>query len=237
MRHKRLSPKILINFSVSLLFGILVCNPLKAGQHAPLTTHQYEEDFDFLWKEIAGSYAYFDQKQTDWEQVKRRYRPQTSTVTSRAEFIGLLERTLEELYDFHCNLNTNTESSPVLVPTDADLWAEWKQGHAFITEVRDDSPARRARIRAGMEVISINGVVVRQAVNARLGLCLRHKDIKALNWSLQTLLAGRHNETRRIKFRESNTVSTKTLSVYKRSEATRKTSPDLLESRTLNQNP
>ena len=237
MMHKQLTLKTLIFFSVSLLFGISVGTPLRAGQNVPLTTHQYEEDFDFLWKEMADSYAYFDQKQTDWQQVKRRYRPQTSTVTNRAEFIGLLERTLEELYDFHCNLNTNTESSPVLVPTDADLWAEWRQGHAFITEVRPDSPARRAGIRTGMEVISINGTPVRQAVDARIGFCLRHKDIKALNWSLQTLLAGRHNETRRIAFREEKRVSTKTLPIYKRFQATGKTSPDLLESRTLTQNP
>lgn len=214
-----------------------MCLPLTAERQAPLTAPQYAEDFDTLWKEIAESYAYFDKKQTDWEQVKRRYRPRTAAITSRAEFIALLERTLEELYDFHCNLNTNTESSPVLVPTDADIWAEWRQGHALIIEVRPDSPASRAGIQAGMEIASINGTGIRQAVNARLGSCLRHKDPEAENWALLTLLAGRHNETRRIELREGKIVSTKILPVYRRTEATENTSSGLLEYRVLAQHP
>ncbi len=220
-----------------LLLGILVCFPSRAGQQAPLTSSQYKEDFDTLWKEIAESYAYFDKKQTDWALVKKRYRPQATAVRSRAEFIALLERTLEELYDFHCNLNTNTENSPVLVPTDADIWAEWKQGRALITEVRPDSPASRAEIRAGMEIVSINGTAVRQAADARLGSCLRRIDREARNWALQTLLAGRHNEMRRIEIRESGANITKTLPVYKQRDAAASTTPGLLEYRFLTQNP
>ena len=211
--------------------------PLVADPPTPLTAHQYEEDFDTLWKEVAESYAYFDKKQTDWQQVKRHYRPQAAAVTNRAEFIAVLERTLEELYDFHCNLNTNTDRSPVLVPTDADIWAEWKQGQALISEVRPASPASQAGIRAGMEIVSINGTSVRQAVNARLGSCLRQKDNSALNWALQTLLAGCHNETRRIAIRQGSKSSVKTLPVYKHIEATAATPPGLLEYRILPHNP
>jgi carboxyl-terminal processing protease len=211
-----------------------VCVPLTAGCQTALTVSQYEEDFDTLWKEMAASYAYFDRKQTDWEQVRRRYRPRVAAITDRAEFIALLERTLEELYDFHCNLNTNTESSPVLVPTDADIWAEWRQGHALITEVRPDSPASSAGIHAGMEIVSIQGTAVRQAVNDRLGSCSRHKDPEAENWALLTLLAGRHNETRRIQLRQGETMSTKTLPIYHR---TGTAAQGLLEYRLLAQKP
>jgi carboxyl-terminal processing protease len=217
-----------------LLLGGLVCAPLTADSQTPLTAAQYQEDFDTLWKEMAASYAYFDRKQTDWEQVRRRYRPRAASIADRAEFIALLERTLEELYDFHCNLNTNTESSPVLVPTDADLWAEWRQGHAVITEVRPHSPASDAGIRAGMEVVSLQGTAVRQAVNDRLGSCLRHSDPEADNWALRTLLAGRHNETRRIQLRQGETVITKTVPVYRR---TGTEAQGLLEYRLLAQKP
>ena len=50
------------------------------------------------------------------------------------------------LYDFHCNLDANTAHSPVLVPTDADIWAEWTGEKAVITEVRADSPASCAGV-------------------------------------------------------------------------------------------
>jgi carboxyl-terminal processing protease len=118
-------------------------------------------------------------------------------VHDRREFITFLERVLEELYDFHCNLNTNTDASAVLVPTDADLWAEWRNGHAIITDVRGDSPASRAKIQPGAEVVAFNGVPIRKAVEERLGNCLRIRDVAAENWALQTLLAGRHNEPQR----------------------------------------
>src|SRR4051812_44475767 len=139
MMYKPLSARQSLYVGLFLLLGMSVPARVTASQQAPLTAHQYEEDFDTLWKEIAESYAYFDKKQIDWLKVRQLYRPKAAAITNRDEFIALLERTLEELYDFHCNLNTNTESSPVLVPTDADIWAEWNQGHALITEVRRDS--------------------------------------------------------------------------------------------------
>jgi carboxyl-terminal processing protease len=49
-----------------------------------------------------------------------------------------------------------------------------------------------------MQVISINGIPVNDAVNQRLGKSLRSSDQAARNWALRTLLAGRHNEQRRI---------------------------------------
>src|SRR5207237_676328 len=142
-----------------VMFCIGLCLPphLQAQTQTLLTQKEYEEDFDVFWKEIDQSYAYFDKKQTDWSRVRDTYRPLTAHIQSKREFVALLEQALEELYDFHCNLNTNTEASAVLVPTDADLWAEWTNGRAIITEVRADSPASRAGIKAGAEVVSIDG--------------------------------------------------------------------------------
>jgi carboxyl-terminal processing protease len=162
------------------------------------TRQQYEEDFDYLWQSISDDYAYFDQKQTDWNKVREIYRPQINRVKTRSDFVALLESVLEELYDPHTHLNTNTPASPRLVPSGADLWAEWIKGRAIISEVRPESPAEKAGIRTGMQVISINGIPVNDAVNQRLGKSLRSSDQAARNWALRTLLAGRHNEQRRI---------------------------------------
>ena len=162
------------------------------------TRQQYEEDFDYLWQSISDDYAYFDQKQTDWNKVREIYRPQINRVKTRSDFVALLESVLEELYDHHTHLNTNTPASPRLVPSGADIWAEWIKGRAITSEVRPKSPAEKAGIRTGMQVISINGIPVNDAVNQRLGKSLRSSDQAARNWALRTLLAGRHNEKRRI---------------------------------------
>src|SRR5262245_52604214 len=105
---------------ITLAVLLLSLGPCRVGSFAgppPRTDPQYEEDFDVLWGEVASSYAYFDRKTTDWAKVKALYRPQLKDVTTRAEFVGLLERVLDELYDHHTHLNTNTPSSWRLVPS------------------------------------------------------------------------------------------------------------------------
>jgi C-terminal processing protease CtpA/Prc len=179
---------------------ILLCLFVKAvaAPQTNFTRHQYDEDFDCLWRSISDEYAYFDQKQTDWKRVREIYRPQINAVKTREDFVALLESVLEELYDFHTHLNTNTPASPRLVPSGADIWAEWIRGRAIITEVRPESSAEKAGIRVGMQVAAINGIAVDEAVNRRVGKSLRSSDQAAKNWALRILLAGRRNEKRSI---------------------------------------
>jgi len=159
---------------------------------------QYAEDFDLLWNEIDSTYAYFDKKTTDWAKVKALYRPQATATTTREGFIALLETVLEELCDHHAHLNTNTASSPRLVPSGADIWGEWKNGRAMIVQVRRGSNAERAGLHTGMEIGSIEGVEIVAAVDRRLGKAIRTPNSAARNWALRALLAGRHNQPRRI---------------------------------------
>lgn len=163
-----------------------------------LTSQQLEEDFDYLWQNVADDYAYFDQKETDWKRVKEIYRPRVALVKTRGDFVALLEAVLEELYDAHTHLNTNTAASPRLVPSGADIWAEWADGSAVVTEVRTNSAAERAGVAAGMRITAINGVPVDEAVRGRVGKSLRAADVAAKNWALRALLAGRRNEKRSV---------------------------------------
>lgn len=169
-----------------------------AAPQADFTRQQYGEDFDYLWRRISDEYAYFDQKQTDWDRVRKIYRPRIDAVKTRGDFVVLLESVLEELYDFHTHLNTSTAASPRLVPSGADIWPEWIGGRAVVTEVRPGSAAERAGIRVGMQVASVNGLAVDEAVGRRAGKSLRAGDEAQKNWALRTLLAGRRNEKRSV---------------------------------------
>ena len=179
-----------------VLFCLLVATSV--ASQTDFTRKQYEEDFDHLWQSISDDYAYFDQKQTDWNKVREIYRPQISKVKTRGDFVALLESVLEELYDFHTHLNTNTASSPRLVPSGTDIWAEWVNVQAIITEVRPGSYVQRIGIRNGMQITSINGQAIEAAVEHRLGKSLRSRDAAAKNWALRILLAGRHNDKRTV---------------------------------------
>ena len=172
--------------------------PCPAEWSSPESIHGREEDFDFLWSEIGSCYAYFDQKATDWEKVKTLYRPRLKEVTTREDLIGLLEKVLDELYDSHAHLNTNTAASPKLIPSGTDLWGEWNGDRAVITEVRSGSAAERAGLKAGVQVYGIDGESVGDAVNRRLPRALRTPDPAARNWALRAVLAGRRGVPRRI---------------------------------------
>jgi C-terminal processing protease CtpA/Prc len=181
-------------------FVVVLCFLAEAVSvpQASFTRRQFEEDFDYLWQSISDDYAYFDQKQTDWKKVREIYRPQLQAVKTRDAFVGLLESVLEELYDAHTHLNTNTASSPRLIPSGADIWAEWLKDTAVVTEVKPGSSAEKAGVKSGMHVVAINGLAVAEAVNRRVGKSFPSGATAARDWALRSLLAGRRNEIRKI---------------------------------------
>jgi carboxyl-terminal processing protease len=190
---------------IAALLSLALFTGTSDAAPSPDTIRQNEADFDFMWSEIGSSYGYFDKKTTDWDKVKAVYRPRLKEVSTREELIALLEKTLGELYDSHAHLNTNTASSPKLIPSGTDLWAAWEGDRAVITQVRPGSPAEHAGLKAGAEVFAIDAVEVRDAVSQRVGKCLRAPDPAARDWALRSVLAGRHGQTRRIVARTGGT--------------------------------
>jgi C-terminal processing protease CtpA/Prc len=149
-----------------------------------------------MWSSLRDNYVYFDKKETDWNRVRELYRPMLANVKSRSDFVTLLERVLDELYDNHLSLNTNLNSSPRLVPTGLDVWAEWRDGRAVITQLRKGFSSEQAGLRTGMEIVSINGVPVEIAVARRLPRSLKTISPEARNWALRAVLAGTHDQLR-----------------------------------------
>ena len=182
-----------------LLAALLLLLPLLAAaqNRPPLTAAQYREDVTFFWQTVRDDYAYFDQKQTDWDLVRRRYLPQADTIHSRRALVRLLEQMVQELYDHHAGLGTNRPDSPRLVPSGTDVYAEWDGNRALIREVRPGSGAAGAGVRPGTEILAVNGVPVAEAAQPFLAQCLKAPDPAARTYALNTLLAGRHNAERR----------------------------------------
>lgn len=168
--------------------AVLVClSPPLLAQDPP---EAYTEDFDSLWEFVRDYYAYFDRKQTDWQRARELYRPRAAQIRTRKEFIGLLEELLEELYDPHAHLGANTASSPRLIPSGIDLWAQWRDGRALITDVRARSEAERVGLRSRMEIRSIGGRPVATVIRERMPATLRAADPAAEDWALLVALAG-----------------------------------------------
>jgi carboxyl-terminal processing protease len=187
--------------------GITTAALLSAANQSP-TKDDFKQDFDYMWRRIASTYAYFDAKATSWNEVPRLYDSDLQRVTTRAGFVGLLERVLDELYDPHTQLTVNTATSPRLVPAGTDLWAEWRGGQAVITEVRADSDAQRAGIKPATIIVAVNDIAIADAVELRLGRTYPHSVVAARDWALRAVLAGHHNVRRLLQVREGDTNRT-----------------------------
>ena len=169
---------------------------------------QFGDDFLEFWTDVKDNYAYFGKKHTAWDKVKTVYLPQAENAKNKNELITIFETALEELYDNHFSLNTNLKSSTRLVPTGLDIWAEWINGKPIVTEVRKGFSADKAGVKNGMEIISLNGLPVEQAVNKRIGKCITRIDTEVKNYALRQLLAGTYLTQRVIVVKQNGKTTT-----------------------------
>jgi carboxyl-terminal processing protease len=95
-----------------------------------------------------------------------------------------------------------------LVPSGTDLWAEWRDGRATITQVRSGSDAERAGIGHGTVVVAIDRTPIADAVGARLGRLYPDSTAAARDWALRAVLAGRHHAGRLLQIEEDGVSRT-----------------------------
>jgi C-terminal processing protease CtpA/Prc len=177
-----------------IALSVLLLAGLKAFPQT-LSRQDYRDDFEYFCKSIQENYCYFEKKQVNWKLVKQLYDPQIDTVSSRRSFTLVMEKVLNELYDHHCSLGTNTKISRRLVPTAADCWAAYVHGKPRIVELRKGFGAERAGIRAGMEVIAVNDVPVEKAILPFLSHTVNQE---SKSFALRLLLAGDHVTPRKL---------------------------------------
>lgn len=189
---------MLLNKQIFIFILIFLCAKVALAQE-----NQYEKDFQFFWQSLNDKYAYFDKKQTDWSKVKEIYGSQILQVTDKRGFIRLLELALRELYDNHTQLNTNLSDSSRLVPSGTDIYAEWINKKAIITDLRKAFGAERAGLKVGMEIVNFNGKPIEESIKPFIGKALKQTDDQVRNWALNALLAGDHVTNRVIEARFS----------------------------------
>ncbi|HVS91452.1 MAG TPA: S41 family peptidase [Mucilaginibacter sp.] len=183
------------------IFILISCLAAMKGFSQTCTKQQYKEDFNLFWQTLDDNYCYFQKKHIDWASLKPGYDAQVDTVTCRAGFVSVLERAIYELYDHHCDLHTNNPQSRRLVPTGADIWAEYRNGKPVIVETRKDFGAEKAGIKTGMEVVAINDVPVDRAISPLLPHTI-NSDSKS--FALRLALNGDHISERKITLKSGN---------------------------------
>ena len=138
-------------------------------------------------------YAYFDVKKTNWDATCAFYAPRAAAAPDRDAFVGVLERSMAEIYDHHAHLGTNTDKSPRLVPTQSQIFGAWQRGKVMVVAVRRRLSREPRGVRPGMQIVAIDGEPVEGAVAALEPKFLTAPDPAAREWALQLALAG-HRE-------------------------------------------
>ncbi len=165
------------------------------------TATDYRDDFDLLSSALQQNGAYVVEDKIDFPALSKKYRPLFSSVSDRNQLLKLWEAYMGELHDFHATLGSNNDASPRLVPSGADIFASWKNGHAIVDQVRAGSLAEKAEVGPEDEILAIGGLPVRQA--AAQWLSGVNPNSRAWNWGLNSALAGRWNQIRTFTLRHN----------------------------------
>lgn len=164
-----------------------------------VTADQRVEDLKWLVDTLKAKYAYQDKKKIDLDQIKTIYREAAEKATTPAAWLGVVERVMAELYDHHATVGQNTATSPQLVPSGADIWAELVEGKPMTVEVRAKSVAARAGLKPGMTIEAIDGRPVDQVIDDGVPQALSMPDAEAGSYALRVALAGNHVARRSVK--------------------------------------
>lgn len=165
---------------------------------------RYARAFDDLIEIIDEGYAYLDESGLDASRLREVYEATALSASGDDAFVRVVKDVVDELCDHHAGAWPNASDDRRLVPSTTDLWAEWVDGRAVITAVRAGSPAFAHGFRPGMEIESIDGSPVEDAIRDELPRALDVPSLRAQGWALRVALSGRLGSPVRVVAKDSD---------------------------------
>ena len=124
-----------------------------------LSPEEWRENFDILSEAIDRTYACFKLKSIDWQSTRLRFEERLKSTDSTANFYFLLFNLVSELRDSHSGMQNYPSPTPSAGPgVSVDLF----EGKPFVIAVNARSEAAAAGVKAGSEVLEIDGLPVEE---------------------------------------------------------------------------
>ena len=180
-------------FLAALLAQVSVAHsePLEAPAKAVSPT-AVETDILTFCELVRSRYAYFESREAVWSQTcelaMQEARSPLSQTTSG--HLALLERMVDQLYDNHISLDTNSAVSPRLVPSGSDYWLSMETGVPVVLAVRPGSGAAAAGLQVGDVIRAMNGKTPLTAAAERIRAATSSVSSAHLDWALNAQAAG-----------------------------------------------
>jgi carboxyl-terminal processing protease len=126
--------------------------------------------FDEVWEQVRERYFDPSLHGVDWQEMRRGLRPQAAEAHDEAELYSVLRRMLGSLRDPHTRVFAPGESTDWRVQHYVSIGVSVREleGRVVVTDVERESEAARAGVRAGDEVLSVDGESVASLVARRL---------------------------------------------------------------------
>lgn len=184
--------------------GVLAAGVSPASASEPPHDTTLAQDFDELWTTLRDRYCFFSEKRTDWERVRRLYRPQAIAAPSYEAFQEITRRVLCELYDAHTHLSNPPDGAPRWPLY--DLLVERVGSDIRVAAVQEGSSAADAGVRVGDTVIGIDGAPVERVVADLMPRCLTRPDPEADRYAINVAVAGHTAQPRQLRIRSGESA-------------------------------
>jgi carboxyl-terminal processing protease len=192
----------------------LIKDPPDLALATNLSPKERRENFEALWSIIDASYADFQLKSIDWQQVGRRYIARLDSITSDDDFYLMMFQLVNELKDTHSWLNNYR---PPVMYTVRDM----------PIDLFEDRPYVIAGDKAGWEVLAVDGMTISEKIESLrpfLHACSSERRFR--REAVQLLLAGEAWEPVSVKLR-SPEGQTETLTLKRGDRPTPAPSPQV----------
>lgn len=147
---------------------------------------------------VEDHYVYFEERAAHWPDACTLAEEEALAATDGPERLAVLERLLDELYDPHASLGTNTASSPRLVPSGADYWLNMDGDAAIVVGVRSGSGAEKAGIHVGDVITALMGEPLLDAARLRIRTVRELSTSQRLEWAVNAMAAGYRGTVRSV---------------------------------------
>jgi len=178
---------------------------------APKEEKTFQTDITLTCQQMPQLYYYFKPRKNLWVQACEKALSDIEAVESSQEFLIILERLLDSLYDPHISLNTNGAKSPRLVPSGADMAFDYNGAHYILTAIRPRSGAANAGLKIGDRLVSFNNLNVDKITATRMHISQNNPPIERLDWALSAALAGYRHQERIIEINRDGAIIKLTL--------------------------
>jgi carboxyl-terminal processing protease len=149
---------------------------------------------DVAWSEFSTllreSYAYFERGSVSGKEILGFFAPAALAAKTDEEFIAVLKTVERNFADPHFLVLPRNAQDMSTIPTVSDIYAEWRNGHVVVVDVRANSHAQQNGVVPGDVVLSVDNLPLDQWVVRLLGRPQSKVSIVQANYAANLALAG-----------------------------------------------